>query len=120
MYIASFDWLQSISRADLFFLPYQIDESSMAVCLWMSKGIPKHDGRQDLCRDIVRIDALGDEPTDCAAQIRHKMPRECGGGASASVFGIGVNGGECWPLMQIVLAPYIIGRLSTWYGGIGT
>ena len=78
----------------------------MTVCLWTSKGIPKHDRRQDSCRDIVRIDALGDELIDFAAQIRHKMPRECGDGAFASVFGIGVDGGECRPLMQIVLAPY--------------
>lgn len=86
----------------------------------MSKGIPKHDRRQDLCRDIARIGALGNEPIDFVAQVRQKMPRECGDGDSASVFGIGVDGGECWPLIQIVLAPYIIGRLSKWYGGIGT
>ena len=47
----------------------------MAVCLWMSKGIPKHDRRQDSCRDIVRIDALGDEPIDFAAQFITKCLR---------------------------------------------
>ena len=41
------------------------------------------------CRDIARIGALGNEPIDFAAQVRQKMPRECGDGASAFVFGIG-------------------------------